>query len=170
MTDVPVLRTGSFLLRPMTYDDWPAYAELMASDRAQFMGGPYKASGAWALFCHDVAQWALFGHGALMIEEQATGACLGQVGINHGPLFPEKELGWLVYPGAEGRGVAFEAAESFRDWAFSSLKLTTLVSYIDPGNTRSIALAERLGATLDSAAPRNDPRDLVYRHVPQMAS
>ena len=39
------------------------------------------------------------------------------------------------------------------------------VSYIDPGNARSIALAERLGARPDPDAPRADPDDLVYRHT-----
>ena len=52
----------------------------------------------------------------------------------------------------------------FRNWAIESLSLPTLVSYIDPENHRSARLAERLGATLDHKAPRNDPRDLVYRH------
>lgn len=47
------------------------------------MGGPYDRRGAWGLFCHDVAQWALFGHGALMID-LPDGTCVGQIGINHG--------------------------------------------------------------------------------------
>jgi len=32
-----------------------------------------------------------------MIALAESGECVGQVGINHGPLFPEKELGWFVY-------------------------------------------------------------------------
>lgn len=127
------------------------------------MGGPYDRRGAWGLFCHDVAQWSLFGHGALMIDLPGV-ACVGQVGINHGPLFPEKELGWLIYAGHEGRGYASEAAAALRDWAFGQLGLETLVSYVDPRNQRSIAVAERLGAHLDASADRANPGDLVYRH------
>jgi RimJ/RimL family protein N-acetyltransferase len=144
--------------------DWPAYAAFMASDRARYMGGPFDRPGAWGMFCHDVAQWPLLGHGALMIEDRVTGACLGQVGINSGPLFPEHELGWLVYPQAEGRGVAHEAASALRDWAFGALGLASLVSYVDPENIRSRRLAERLHAILDTTASRPDPEDLVYRH------
>ena len=102
--------------------------------------------------------------GALMIDLTLTSECVGQVGINHGPLFPEKELGWQVYEGYEGNGYATEAARALRDWAFGALGLRTLVSYIDPGNSRSAAVAERLGAVLDRTAPRQDPDDLVYRH------
>lgn len=164
MVSVPTLETERLILRAMTMADWPAYGDLMMSPRATFMGGPHDLRGAWALFCHDVAQWDLMGHGALMIDERASGTCLGQVGINHGPLFPEHELGWFVYPEAEGKGFAREAAAALRDWAFRVHGLKTLVSYIDADNIRSRSLAESLGATLDVDAPRNDPSDLVFRH------
>ena len=134
--------------------------------RIQPYRSPVDTRAAWGWFCHDVALWQLFGHGGLMVDLAATGECVGQVGINHGPLFPEKELGWMVYERHGGRGYATEAARALRDWAFATLGLGTLVSYIDPGNRRSAALAERLGAVLDPSAPRQDPDDLVYRHTP----
>lgn len=164
MTEIPTIETERLILRPPGTEDWPSYAELMSSARAIYMGGPFSTKDAWGMFCHDVAQWTLMGHGALMLEAHGSGQCLGQVGINHGPLFPEHELGWLVYPEAEGKGYAYEAARALRDWAFTKRRLETLVSYIDPRNGRSRKLAERLGAVLDTAAPRQDPDDLVYRH------
>jgi RimJ/RimL family protein N-acetyltransferase len=130
-----------------------------------FAGGPFAQRAAWGIFCHDVACWEMFGHGALMVDLRATGECVGQVGINHGPLFPEKELGWLVYEEHEGRGYATEAARGLRDWAAQALRLDGLVSYVDPENRRSAAVAERLSATLDPDAPKQDPGDLVYRHL-----
>lgn len=164
MTAVPTIVTERLLLRPMTADDWEPYSALMLSERARYMGGPFSVKVAWGMFCADHAQWDLFGAGALMLEDRDTRACLGQVGINSGPLFPEKEIGWLVFPEAEGRGYAFEAASALRDWARTVRRLNTLVSYVDPQNDRSRRLAERLGATLDGTAPRPDPTDLVYRH------
>ena len=162
--EIPQLTTPRLRLRAMTRADWSDYAALMMSERARFMGGPFDQPRAWGMFCADHAQWAFFGTGALMIEEAASGACLGQVGVNAGPLFPEHELGWLVYPEAEGRGIAHEAAQALREWAREERGLPTLVSYIDADNLRSIRLAERLGAVLDPAAARPDPGDLVYRH------
>ncbi|EFO29231.1 acetyltransferase [Roseibium sp. TrichSKD4] len=164
MLDAPTLSTDRLTLRPMTYSDWPAYLELMQSDYSEGMGGPLTMPFAWGMFCHDLGQWSLFGHGALMLDDRETGETLGQVGINAGPLFPETELGWYVYPAFEGKGYAFEAATVYRDWARDVRKLPTLVSYIDANNIRSRRLAERLGATLDNKAPRKDPEDLVYRH------
>jgi RimJ/RimL family protein N-acetyltransferase len=165
MSHIPTLRTERLVLRPPRFEDFAAYRDLMASPRSVGMGGPLDTRGAWGLFSHDVACWELFGHGALMIEIAGSGECAGQVGINHGPLFPEKELGWLLYEGFEGRGYATEAAAAMRDWAFATLRLETLVSYCDPANLGSIAVAERLGAVRDETAVRQDPEDVVFRHV-----
>lgn len=165
MTAIPTLTTPRLILRPPVFADFLAMEALLASERAKFMGGPYNSVAAWGSFCHDVACWQLFGHGALMIDMRETGQCVGQVGINHGPLFPEKELGWLLFEGHEGRGYAVEAAAALRDWAFAEGGLPSLVSYVDPANSASIAVAQRLGAVLDSDAPRQDPEDPVYRHT-----
>jgi len=163
---IPTLTTARLILRPQVLADFAPYATFLASDRAVHMGGPFDARSAWGMFCNDLAQWALFGHGCLMIDLRSTGDCVGQVGINHGPLFPEKELGWLLYDGFEGQGYVTEAALAMRDWAFGELKLSSLVSYIDPPNIRSIAVAERLGGILDPDAPGQDETDLVFRHRP----
>lgn len=169
MQPIPTLTTSRLTLRPMRFDDWPAYRQLMASERAQFMGGPFSEAAAWGMFCSDHAQWDLFGCGALMIEDLASGACVGQVGINAGPLFPEFELGWFVYPEFEGCGYAREAAEAMLSWARDIRELPSLVSYVDPENTRSAGLALRLGAILDPSAERPAPEDLVYRHYPRVS-
>ncbi|TJZ89571.1 GNAT family N-acetyltransferase [Paracoccus gahaiensis] len=161
---VPTLTTARLVLRTMRIADWPGYAALMGSERAEYMGGPFGVAAAWGMFCSDHAQWEFYGSGALMIEDRASGRTLGQVAINRGPLFPEPELGWMVWPDAEGRGIAFEAARAMLDWAQGQAGLDSLVSYVDPGNARSITLALRLGAVRDATAARPDPADLVFCH------
>ena len=164
-SSIPQLETGRLVLRAPGMDDWPDYWAMMQTDRSIGMGGPFNQRDAWGMFCHDLGQWRLFGHGALMIDEKVTGRCVGQVGINAGPLFDERELGWFVYDGFEGKGYAFEAAKALRDWAFAERNFPTLASYVDEDNHRSRELAERLGAILDPDAQR-DGDDLVYRHSP----
>lgn len=164
---IPTLKTQRLTLRPQTMADFPAYLAFMASPRSLGVGGPYDLWKTWGVFCHDLANWHFFGHGALMIELDETGECIGQVGINHGPLFPEKELGWLLYDGHEGKGYAAEAAISLRGWAFETLQLPTLVSYVSPQNSKSAAVATRIGGSLDPSAPRSDPEDLVFRYYPR---
>jgi len=164
MTAIPTLSTERLLLRAPVEADFDAYYRMMATPRSRYMGGPYEKWAAWGAFCHDVACWTMFGHGGLMIDLRDTGECVGQVGINHGPMFPEKELGWLLYEGFEGKGYATEAARAMRDWARTRQGITTLVSYFDPENAASIAVANRLGAILDERAPTQDHGDVVYRH------
>ena len=164
---IPVIETERLLLRPLVFADWPAYFAFLASDRARYMGGPHTEETAWSFFCNDVAQWSLFGHGALMFEDCQTGETMGQVALCKGPLFPELELGWFVYDAAEGKGYALEAASALRDWGFATLGVSECVSYVDPDNAHSIRLAERLGARLDPDAPAPHPANLVYRHERQ---
>lgn len=160
----PTLVTERLTLRPIVLDDFGEYARLMASARSIHMGGPFEMAVAWGLFCHEVALWHLVGHGGLSIDLRSTGKCVGQVEINHGPLFPERELGWQIYEDYEGNGYITEAAGALLTWALNDLKLTTLVSYVDPDNVRSIAVARRLGGILDHGAARQDESDLVFRY------
>ncbi len=166
MSTAPIIRTDRLLLREPVLADWPNFAEVMTTDCAKHMGGPFSIAEAWGTFCHGIALWRLFGIGNLSIEILETRQCIGQIEINQGPRFPEPELGWQIQMEAQGRGYAYEAALAMRNWAFQECRLETLVSYIGPDNSRSIRLAERLGATLDMQARPQDPGDLVYRHVP----
>ena len=164
MSAIPTLHTERLVLRPPVTADYPAYAAFMASDRSRMMGGPHVRWAAWGMFSSDVAMWELYGHGALMVELRASGDCVGQVGINHGPMFPEKELGWMLYAGHEGQGFATEAGGALKDWAFETLGVDTLVSYFDPENYKSMAVSARLGGVRDDSAVPQDEGDVVYRY------
>lgn len=136
----------------------------MMSDRAKYMGGPKDDLGAWSSFASDIASWVLDGIGYWTAALKDTNEAVAFTGIMKPSIFPETELGWMTTPAGEGKGYAFEAANAALDWGFGVRGFETLVSYIDPANARSIALAERLGATLDAEAKAAHENDLVYRH------
>ena len=164
MTTIPTLTTERLTLRAPRLEDFEPYAAYFASARAELERGRRDRAGAWKEFSAVAGQWLLRGYGGFSIEERTTGGYLGEVGVFHEDSYPEPELGWMVVAAAEGRGIAHEAALAVRRWAYRTLGLTTLVSYIDPANARSIRLAKRLGATRDDTALCPDPGDLVYRH------
>ncbi|WP_417240650.1 GNAT family N-acetyltransferase [Celeribacter halophilus] len=167
MTLAPTIETQRLRLRAHRIDDFDAYADVFSSDRASYMGQLQRRQ-AWFSFCSDVAQWQLFGHGAWAVDRLEDGKFIGQVALLKPDHFPELELGWMLTSEAEGHGFAAEAAMAARDYAYVEMGRDTLVSYIDPKNTRSIALAERLGAVRDDTALRPDGESLaqtvVYRH------
>ena len=160
----PTLVTERLVLRPHGAEDFEPYADFMASERARHMGGPMDRALAWYEFASDVSQWPLHGHGALAMTLRGSGALAGQVVVQRRPHWPEPELGWMAFDGHEGRGLVHEAAMALRDWVRGACALPSLVSYVDPANARSIALAERLGARRDGDAPLPGPDTAVYRH------
>ncbi|MCK0168055.1 GNAT family N-acetyltransferase [Jannaschia sp. S6380] len=157
---VPVLRTARCTLRAPRLADFGALHSITGSDRAVFEGGPFTPAQSWADFCGMTATWLLRGHGMWTIETGSDVAGFVLIGTEPGD--EEHELGWLLCDGHEGRGLAFEAAKAARDHAWSALALPSLVSYIAPGNTRSEALARRLGAAPDGTIL--DGRITVWRH------
>lgn len=165
MSSAPTIETDRLILRPHVAADLAAFWQFYQSDRSRYMDAPDSRSQLWTGLLAEVGSWEVFGWGGLAIETQ-DGQLAGQVCISQPPHFPELELGWIVFEGFEGLGYAYEAASAMRDYAFEILEVPTLVSYIDEKNQRSIALAERLGATLDPNARTYDAADLVYRHQP----
>lgn len=58
---------------------------------------------------------------------------------------PETEIGWRFVQAAWGQGYATEAARPVLDHALATLGLSYVVADIDPGNTASARVAEKLG-------------------------
>lgn len=163
----PTLTTDRLTLRPLQVEDFEPFAAVFASQRSKYMDGPKSRVEAWNMFGADAGQWSLMGFGPWIVERRDDGVSVGEVGLNFPDYFPERELGWLLWDGFEGQGYAFEAAQRAREFAFADLQWDTIVSYIDPANTASIKLAERLGAVVDPKAKSpDDDGTLIYRHSP----
>lgn len=170
LTDTPVIETERLILRAPEAGDWPAFRAMMASDRSRFIRpAEYHEGQAWRGFGHVIGHWVLRGWGNFVFTLKGDNSALGM----SGPWFPagwaEREIGWSVWSAeAEGKGYAREAATAALRHAFGTLGWDTAVSYIDPDNARSIALAERLGAVLDPDARLPDmpgaEGTLAFRH------
>lgn len=161
----PVLTTDRLILRAPETSDFDAYARFMASDRSQHMGGPLTRAAAWRAFSAELGHWLLRGYGLYTLIERDSGKVAGRAGFWNPEGWPEVELGWALYDGFEGRGLASEAALRLRSYAGETLGWGPIISVIAPENARSIALAERLGARFEAdwTSPSGKPARL-YRH------
>lgn len=147
MTQVaPVLTTERLTLRAQTPSDAEAHAAFYGSARSAGMGGPLDRPQAWRQFAAELGHWLLRGYGFWMVEVTETGQTVGQVGFWNPDGWTEVEIGWAMFEGSEGKGYAYEAALTARAYAYDTLGWGPLTSVIVPGNTRSEALAARLGA------------------------
>lgn len=162
----PVLTTERLILRAPEAADFEPFATFWASDRARFIHGPLDRAAAWRVFAAHLGHWLLRGYGLLHLIERDTGARVGYAGFWNPEGWTEPELAWTVYAGFEGRGLASEAAIRLRTYAREVFDWGPLASIIPPENDRSIALAERLGATLEREwiSPAGNPM-LIYRHL-----
>jgi len=143
---IPILHTDRLTLRAPGPGDFDALRGFHRSERSRFVGGPCDAAESWGYLCKAIGHWTMRGFGRWVVT--LTGAedrALGLVGLYHPLDWPEPEIAWTLWEGAEGRGIATEAARAARTYAYDTLGWSTAISLIAPDNTRSIALAERLG-------------------------
>ncbi|KIC32589.1 GNAT family N-acetyltransferase [Leisingera sp. ANG-S5] len=168
MTTAPTISTARLTLRHHVMSDFAPLHDVLGSDRARYMGGPFSLKDSWQTVAAEVGSWSLLGHGSWAIERADDGALVGQVGINKPAHYPEAEIGWTLCSGFEGNGYITEAAAAALLWAWSEMGASSLVSYITPGNSRSVSVAERLGGKPDLAAPlplgETSEDTIVYRH------
>ena len=137
----------------------------MMTERAHAFAGYMDLGKAWRTFASEIGHWEIFGLGMWAVTKRGSDKALGLVGPWTPPDWPETEIGWMIFDAqSEGTGIAAEAAEAAIKHAYDVLDWTTAVSYIAPENHRSIRLAERLGASLDTQAKGPKDDTLVYRH------
>ncbi|MGH7040531.1 MAG: GNAT family N-acetyltransferase [Acetobacteraceae bacterium] len=66
---------------------------------------------------------------------------------------PEIEIGWRLARAAWGQGFATEAARAVLAHALGTLRLARVVADIDPANTASVRVAEKLGLRPAGSVP-----------------
>lgn len=146
---VPVLKTDRLTLRAPQITDFDALVAIMAGPRWPEEAQSYSREDVWYELAQMCATWVLRGHGWWAVDAETL---VGFTGIGFEPGDREHELGYMVTAPAEGQSIAYEAASAAKSWATG--KVPSLVSYIHPSNTRSLAVATRLGARQDDGAAK----------------
>lgn len=165
LTNAPILVTKHLTLRGPQKSDLPAFTDwVTTSERMGLIGGNGTENAAWRGFIAGIGHWQWHGYGFFTIEDTASGLPIGRVGILNHIDWPQPELAWHMFDGYEGKSLGYEAAVAVRAWA-GSIGLPTLVSLIAPTNTRSLALAKRLGATEKSRLTHCDEETISMLHL-----
>jgi RimJ/RimL family protein N-acetyltransferase len=128
-------------------------------ETARFVGGVQPKSMAWRSLMTQAGAWTLSGVAMFSVIDKTTGLWVGRVGPWQPHGWPGTEVGWTLHRDAWGRGFAFEAARAAMDYAFDTLGWIDIIHCINPENTRSIRLAERLGSTSRGPGRLPPPHD-----------
>lgn len=153
----PTLETARLILRPPIHSDFDGFAAMsQEAETMRFIGGVAARDAAWRTMSMITGSWALLGFSMFSVIEKATHEWIGRIGPwrpgGREGSWPGDEVGWAIRAASQGRGFAAEGAAAAIDWAFDVLGWDHVIHCIDPDNTRSIALAERLGSRLERAA------------------
>lgn len=166
LSTAPTLTTERLILRGPEQADLPEFTRFMTSAPSmQAQGETGTAQQAWFGFLIGIGHWQWHGFGFFTVVEQQTGHLVGRVGLIQHSDWPDTELAWHLYEGAEGKGFATEAAIAVKTWAYDDLRLDRLFSYIHHKNTRSQAVAKRLGAVTDGTRAPHEPDTEVWVHT-----
>jgi RimJ/RimL family protein N-acetyltransferase len=148
MRTTPTLETERLILRAPLAEDFEPWCATMADEEvARFIGGVAQPPAVWRQLCVMAGAWTLFGHSMFSVVEKSTGRWVGRLGPWTPEAWPGTEVGWALSREAWGKGYATEGATAAIDWAFDHLGWTEVIHCIDPQNTPSARVAERLGST-----------------------
>jgi RimJ/RimL family protein N-acetyltransferase len=140
------METARLILREFRENDFEAYAAMCAdAEVMRFLGGAMKRADAWRQMAMFLGHWQLRGYGLWAVEEKATGAFIGRVGLLNPEGWPGLEVAWTLISAKWHQGFATEAARASVDYAFNVVKADKIISMISPENRPSIRVAERIG-------------------------
>ena len=156
MKEAPMLETPRLLLRSWKEKDLDAYARMCADPEVmRYTRSGVMTRGQTAEQVVRIADhWGEHGCGPWAVEEKASGAFIGRIGLMRYADFeaePEEcrtEVGFLLDRAYWGRGLATEGVLACLKWAFGNLDFDRMISIIRPANVRSRRVAERAGLAL----------------------
>ncbi len=142
------LRTPRLLIRPFTPADQPAIHAIYADPvvmRHIGHGRPMTAEQTTELLEHAEQHHHDHGFAVWALLDRDTGTITGDIGFEtteHGT-----EFGYTLARSTWGRGLATEAAHTCLQHAFHTLRLPEVYALVDPRNTPSTRVLDKLDFT-----------------------
>jgi|GEM_PF-37027 len=158
-----VMTTERLILRLWKPEDAEPYYEMNQDSKViEFLPGTLSRERVAEFMVDMNAGFAADKYCMFAVEEQASGACIGFVGLAQ-PRFeahftPCVEIGWRLASAYWEKGYATEAARAVLAYAFNVLKLDEVVSFTVPENVRSQNVMRKIGMVRDETADFLHPK------------
>ena len=164
MIDIPCIETERLILRALLQSNLPAINYYLSQKRMSFVGSPFDEVGTLRALLGSPSLRHLHGFGFWHIEHHESAKIAGAVDFLHHFDRPETEIGWSAHHDFKGKGMAYEAALADRYYGETHLNLCGVLSFNDPADARSAALAIRLGVEFEKTYCLRDQDCHVYRY------
>jgi RimJ/RimL family protein N-acetyltransferase len=153
VSSAPDLLTDRLRLRAPRIEDFGAMSAMWGDESTmRFISGvPSTPSESWSRLLRYIGHWHALGFGYWVVEDRATSAFLGEVGLADyrreitPPIDGMPEIGWVLASEARGRGIATEAAGAVVFWADAHLPASRSCCIFDPEHVASRRVASKLG-------------------------
>lgn len=144
-----ILETERLILREFQPEDYPELSPILANPNVM----KFSVSGCLTVAQtqekiksfidsyrqHDFGKWAVF----LKQEKQIIGYC--GIAIEEIDGQQETELGYRLSDRYWGKGLATEVAKAALEYGLNHLKLPYILAVVEPANTASIRVIDKLG-------------------------
>lgn len=160
------LETERLILRNLEERDVPAVIAIWTDpDVTRYMGGPRDSDRLRTSILEDLPAINDEPYTLRPVVARADGTVVGHCGLLEKEIDGNREieLVYVLAKNAWDRGYATEIGAALRDDAFRRLGVRRLIAIIDPENTASVAVAQRLGFTYARDIDRIDPVGVRHR-------
>lgn len=145
----PIFHTSRLLLRPRTLADTDACLAMDSDPMViRLVSGPWSDPAAHRAFIEARTRGPYpsgLGYWIICRRDEATSFLGWVLLIPADGTRPEIEIGWRLLRAEWGQGFATEAAAPLLRHAFAKLNLPEVIAEIDPDNSGSQRVAEKLG-------------------------
>lgn len=146
----PQLQTTRLLLRQMSLSDAPRLQQLRSNEEVmRYINRPLTKTLEEAEGWIRIVTEALENNNGItwcICLNDAPSVHMGSIGLWR--LEKENyraEIGYMLEPALQGKGIMYEAIKEVLDYGFKVLKLHSVEAHIDPRNTASAALLKKAG-------------------------
>jgi len=165
--------TSRLVLRSLQAADVDALVALWSDPEVtHYMGGPRDSAQVRRILEDELQARSEDPIHFWVVVEKASGRVVGDCGLSRKDVDgrAEIELTYVFAHDAWGKGYGTEAAAAARDDAFGRLVLARLIALVDPENTASARVAEKIGMQLEKEIrrPSGAVRRVYAMQAPRM--
>ncbi len=165
---LPTFRTERLTLRPFEEEDFDSLRLLETDlDVVKYLGnGKIRNAEETRRYLEKhFGDYKAYGLGLYAVIENKTEHFIGRSGLI--PWEIDRKLEWEVgctlTKNSWGSGYASELADFLKHWAFKHMEIQYLIGIINPQNTRSIRVANKMGLEFWKFLDIEDQKHSVYR-------